>query len=68
VETTGTTEKRAPTLTVMGKDGEKRYPLPIPSQLMVADGDSVNPGDALAKKPVEKKRRKAIPLRTTSWP
>ncbi|HKC23273.1 MAG TPA: DNA-directed RNA polymerase subunit beta', partial [Thermoanaerobaculia bacterium] len=47
-------------LTVVGKDGEKRYPLPIPSHLMVSDGDSVNPGDALAKKPVEKKRTRDI--------
>jgi DNA-directed RNA polymerase subunit beta' len=61
VETTGTTEKRAPMLLVTGKDGaEKRYPLPIPSHLMVADGDIVNPGDALAKKPVEKKRTRDI--------
>lgn len=61
VETTGTTEKRAPTLVVVGKDGsEKRYPLPIPSHLMVAEGDVVNPGDALAKKPVEKKRTRDI--------
>jgi DNA-directed RNA polymerase subunit beta' len=61
VETTGTTEKRAPTLVVTGKGGEeKRYPLPIPSHLMIADGDVVNPGDALAKKPVEKKRTRDI--------
>ncbi len=61
VETTGTTERRAPTLVVVGTDGaEKRYPLPIPSHLMVADGDSVSPGDALAKKPVEKKRTRDI--------
>ncbi len=61
VETTGTSEKRAPTLVVVGKGGdEKRYPLPIPSHLMVADGGAVNPGDALAKKPVEKKRTRDI--------
>jgi DNA-directed RNA polymerase subunit beta' len=61
VETTGTTEKRAPTLVVTGKGGEeRRYALPIPSHLMVADGDVVNPGDALAKKPVEKKRTRDI--------
>ncbi len=61
VETTGTTEKRAPTLVVTGKGGEERkYALPIPSHLMVADGDAVNPGDALAKKPVEKKRTRDI--------
>jgi DNA-directed RNA polymerase subunit beta' len=61
VETTGTTEKRAPTLVVTGKAGEeRRYALPIPSHLMVADGDAVNPGDALAKKPVEKKRTRDI--------
>jgi DNA-directed RNA polymerase subunit beta' len=61
VETTGTAEKRAPMIVVTGKDGgEKRYPLPIPSHLMVAEGDVVNPGDALAKKPVEKKRTRDI--------
>src|ERR1019366_7516372 len=61
VETTGTTEKRAPTLVVTGKGGiEKRYNLPIPSHLMVGEGDVVNPGDALAKKPVEKKRTRDI--------
>jgi DNA-directed RNA polymerase subunit beta' len=61
VETTGTTEKRAPTLVVTGKGGEeRRYALPIPSHLMVADGAVVNPGDALAKKPVEKKRTRDI--------
>jgi DNA-directed RNA polymerase subunit beta' len=61
VETTGTTEKRAPTLVVTGKGGEERkYALPIPSHLMIADGDVVNPGDALAKKPVEKKRTRDI--------
>ncbi len=61
VETTGTAEKRAPMIVVTGKDGgEKRYPLPIPSHLMVAEGAVVNPGDALAKKPVEKKRTRDI--------
>ncbi|HVO49631.1 MAG TPA: DNA-directed RNA polymerase subunit beta' [Thermoanaerobaculia bacterium] len=61
VETTGTTEKRSPTLVVTGKNGEERkYALPIPSHLMVSDGDTVNPGDALAKKPVEKKRTRDI--------
>ncbi len=61
VETTGTSEKRAPMIVVTGKDGaEKKYPLPIPSHLMGAEGDSVNPGDALAKKPVEKKRTRDI--------
>ncbi len=61
VETTGTTEKLVPQLVVVGSDGrEKRYPLPIPSHLMVAEGDTVNPGDALAKKPVEKKRTRDI--------
>src|SRR5512141_2460500 len=61
VETTGTTERRSPMLVVVGKGGEeKRYPLPIPSHLMVGDGDNVNPGDALAKKPVEKKRTRDI--------
>jgi DNA-directed RNA polymerase subunit beta' len=61
VETTGTTEKRAPMLVVTGKNGvEKRYNLPIPSHLMVGEGDLVNPGDALAKKPVEKKRTRDI--------
>ena len=48
-------------IVVTGKDGaEKKYPLPIPSHLMGAEGDSVNPGDALAKKPVEKKRTRDI--------
>ena len=61
VETTGTTEKRAPQMVVLGADGtERRYALPIPSHLMVADGDTVSPGDALAKKPVEKKRTRDI--------
>ncbi|HQR45532.1 MAG TPA: DNA-directed RNA polymerase subunit beta' [Thermoanaerobaculia bacterium] len=61
VETTGTSEKRAPMIVVVGKDGaEKKYALPIPSHLMVAEGDAVNPGDALAKKPVEKKRTRDI--------
>ncbi len=41
VETTGTTEKRVPKLVVLGVDGtERRYALPIPSHLMVADGDT----------------------------
>ncbi len=61
VETTGTTEKRSPQLVVLGADGtERRYALPIPAHLMVADGDTVRPGDALAKKPVEKKRTRDI--------
>ncbi len=60
VETTGTTEKRSPMLIVESDGQERRYPLPIPSHLMVAEGDHINAGDVLAKKPVEKKRTRDI--------
>jgi DNA-directed RNA polymerase subunit beta' len=61
VETAGTTERRAPMIVIVGETGqEKRYPLPIPSHLVVDEGELVNPGDALAKKPVEKKRTRDI--------
>ncbi|MDL1948567.1 DNA-directed RNA polymerase subunit beta', partial [Acidobacteria bacterium ACD] len=61
VETTGTTEKRSPMIVVTAADGtERRYPLPIPSHLMVGTGDVVSAGDVLAKKPVEKKRTRDI--------
>jgi DNA-directed RNA polymerase subunit beta' len=61
VETIGTTEKRGPTIIVTGTDGiEKKYSLPIPSHLMIGEGDVVHPGDVLAKKPVEKKRTRDI--------
>ncbi|MCC6130355.1 MAG: DNA-directed RNA polymerase subunit beta', partial [Acidobacteria bacterium] len=61
VETTGTTEKRSPMLIIQAEDGtERKYQLPIPSHLLVAEGDLVNAGDFLAKKPVEKKRTRDI--------
>ncbi len=45
VETTGTTEKRAPQLVVLGVDGtERRYALPIPSHLMVSRRRHGHPG------------------------
>ena len=48
-------------IVIVGETGqEKRYPLPIPSHLVVDEGELVNPGDALAKKPVEKKRTRDI--------
>jgi DNA-directed RNA polymerase subunit beta' len=61
VETSGTTEKRSPMLIVQAEDGtERRYLLPIPTHLMVGDGDLVNAGETLAAKPVEKKRTRDI--------
>ncbi len=54
-------EKRVPAMLVKGKGGEeKRYLLPSGSHLVVNDGDSIHPGDTLAKIPRETTKTKDI--------
>src|ERR1700726_2798870 len=52
-------EKRQPAIVVKGK-GSKRYLMPSRSHLMVQDGDTVFPGDVLAKIPRETTKTKDI--------
>ena len=52
-------EKRQPAIVVKGK-GSKRYLMPSRAHLMVQDGDTVSPGDVLAKIPRETTKTKDI--------
>jgi DNA-directed RNA polymerase subunit beta' len=53
-------EKRQPTTVIKGAKGNKRYLMPSRSHLMVQDGDTVSPGDVLAKIPRETTKTKDI--------
>jgi DNA-directed RNA polymerase subunit beta' len=53
-------EKRQPAVVVKGAKGNKRYLMPSRSHLMVQDGDTVYPGDVLAKIPRETTKTKDI--------
>ena len=53
-------EKRQPTIIVKGAKGSKRYLMPSRAHLMVQDGDTVTPGDVLAKIPRETTKTKDI--------
>ena len=53
-------EKRQPTILINGPKGKKRYLMPSRAHLMVLDGDTVGPGDILAKIPRESTRTKDI--------
>ena len=53
-------EKRQPTILINGAKGKKRYLMPSRAHLMVLDGDTVGPGDILAKIPRESTRTKDI--------
>ena len=54
-------EKRAPAMLVRGDDGqERRYLLPSGSHLVVADAETVHPGDTLVKIPRETTKTKDI--------
>jgi DNA-directed RNA polymerase subunit beta' len=56
-----TDEKRQPMIIIKSdKGGTKRYLMPSRAHLMVQDGDSVHPGDILAKIPRETTRTKDI--------
>jgi len=52
-------EKRQPAIVIKGKSS-KRYLMPSRAHLMVADGDTVHPGDVLAKIPRETTKTKDI--------
>jgi DNA-directed RNA polymerase subunit beta' len=52
-------EKRQPAIVIKGK-ANKRYLMPSRAHLMVADGDTVSPGDILAKIPRETTKTKDI--------
>jgi DNA-directed RNA polymerase subunit beta' len=52
-------EKRQPAIVIKGKS-TKRYLMPSRSHLMVVDGDTVHPGDVLAKIPRETTKTKDI--------
>src|SRR5581483_2377073 len=53
-------EKRQPAIVVKGSKGSKRYLMPSRAHLMVQDGDTVYPGDVLAKIPRETTKTKDI--------
>ena len=53
-------EKRQPAIYINGSKGKKRYLMPSRAHLMVLDGDTVGPGDILAKIPRESTRTKDI--------
>ncbi|WP_263334066.1 DNA-directed RNA polymerase subunit beta' [Acidicapsa dinghuensis] len=53
-------EKRQPAILINGAKGKKRYLMPSRAHLMVLDGDTVGPGDILAKIPRESTRTKDI--------
>src|SRR5690348_11363275 len=54
-------EKRQPAIVIKGtKGGSKRYLMPSRSHLMIQDGDTVYPGDVLAKIPRETTKTKDI--------
>src|SRR6204780_5226268 len=52
--------KRQPAIVTKGAKGKKRYLMPSRAHLMVLDGDTVGPGDILAKIPRESTRTKDI--------
>ncbi|MGH9565887.1 MAG: DNA-directed RNA polymerase subunit beta', partial [Candidatus Angelobacter sp.] len=52
-------EKRQPALVIKGKSS-KRYLMPSRAHLMISDGDTVHPGDVLAKIPRETTKTKDI--------
>jgi len=52
-------EKHQPSIVIKGK-GSKRYLMPSRAHLMVQDGDTVHPGDVLAKIPRETTKTKDI--------
>jgi DNA-directed RNA polymerase subunit beta' len=53
-------EKRQPAIVIKGAKGSKRYLMPSRAHLMVAEGDTVYPGDVLAKIPRETTKTKDI--------
>jgi len=53
-------EKRAPAILVKGGDVERRYLLPSGSHLIVADSETIHPGDTLVKIPRETTKTKDI--------
>jgi DNA-directed RNA polymerase subunit beta' len=53
-------EKRQPAIVVKGSKSSKRYLMPSRAHLMVAEGDTVYPGDVLAKIPRETTKTKDI--------
>jgi DNA-directed RNA polymerase subunit beta' len=53
-------EKRQPTIVIKGGKGSRRYLMPSRAHLMVQDGDTVYPGDILAKIPRETTKTKDI--------
>jgi len=53
-------EKRQPAIVVKGSKSSKRYLMPSRAHLMVSEGDSVYPGDVLAKIPRETTKTKDI--------
>src|SRR5690349_13547710 len=53
-------EKRQPAIVIKGGKNSKRYLMPSRSHLMIADGDTVSPGDVLAKIPRETTKTKDI--------
>jgi DNA-directed RNA polymerase subunit beta' len=59
VVTDSADEKRQPALVIKGKSS-KRYLMPSRAHLMVTDGDTVHPGDVLAKIPRETTKTKDI--------
>ena len=53
-------EKRQPAIVIKGGKTSKRYLMPSRSHLMIQDGDTVTPGDVLAKIPRETTKTKDI--------
>jgi DNA-directed RNA polymerase subunit beta' len=53
-------EKRQPAIVIKGNKASKRYLMPSRAHLMVQDGDTVFPGDVLAKIPRETTKTKDI--------
>src|SRR5256885_2107437 len=53
-------EKRQPAITIKGGKSSKRYLMPSRAHLMVQDGETVHPGDVLAKIPRETTKTKDI--------
>jgi DNA-directed RNA polymerase subunit beta' len=53
-------EKRQPAIVIKGGKASKRYLMPSRSHLMIQDGDTVHPGDVLAKIPRETTKTKDI--------
>ena len=53
-------EKRQPAIVIKGGKSSKRYLMPSRAHLMIQDGDTVSPGDVLAKIPRETTKTKDI--------